>query len=88
MGDTLKKLEMISVKDMYNRAMAIKRQTTITYEDLMNDKERAVWNTLNKTQRVGIILPFNLMIAENGVDTCIVPSIKFNDNRIFIYPNR
>lgn len=54
----------------------------------MNDKERAVWNTLNKTQRVGIILPFNLMIAENGVDTCIVPSIKFNDNRIFIYPNR
>ncbi|WP_231098530.1 hypothetical protein [Staphylococcus hominis] len=55
----------------------------------MNDKERAVWNTLSKTQKgLGVILPFNLMIARNGVDRRIVPSIKLNDDRIFIYPNR
>lgn len=88
MCDTVDKLNMISVEDMYNRAMAIKKYTVLYYDDLMNDKERAVWNTLNKTQRVGIILPFNLMIARNGVDRRIVPSIKLNDDRIFIYPNR
>lgn len=88
MCDTVDKLNMISVKDMYNRAMAIKKYSVIYYDDLMNDKERAVWNTLNKTQRMGIILPFNLMIARNGVDRRIVPSVKLNDNRIFIYPNK
>ncbi|WP_242450171.1 hypothetical protein [Staphylococcus borealis] len=53
MCDTVDKLNMISVKDIYNRAMAIKKYSVIYYDDLMNDKERAVWNTLNKTQRVG-----------------------------------
>ncbi|MEB5760979.1 hypothetical protein [Staphylococcus haemolyticus] len=66
----------------------MKHYSVIYYDDLMNDKEREVWNTLNKTQRVGIILPFNLMIAKNGVDRRIVPSVKLNDDRIFIYPNR
>ncbi len=84
MCDTLKKLEMISVKDMYNRAMAIKRQTTITYEDLMSKQELEVWKTLNRAQRIGIILPFNLMLVTNKTDRRIVPSIKLNDNRIFI----
>ena len=55
----------------------------------MNDKERTVWHTLSKIQKgLGVILPFNLMIARNGVDRRIVPSIKLNDDRIFIYPNR
>ncbi|WP_415426575.1 hypothetical protein [Staphylococcus borealis] len=75
---------MISVKDMYNRAMAIKRQTTITYEDLMSKQELEVWKTLNRAQRIGIILPFNLMLVTNKTDRRIVPSIKLNDNRIFI----
>ena len=87
MCDTADKLNMISIEDMYNRAMAIKKYSVIYYDDLMNDKERAVWNTLSKTQK-GLILPFNLMIARNGVDRRIVPSIKLNDDRIFIYPNR
>ncbi|RIO65177.1 hypothetical protein BUZ35_08005 [Staphylococcus haemolyticus] len=83
------KLNMISIEDMYNRAMAIKKCSVIYYDDLMNDKERAVWHTLSKIQKgLGVILPFNLMIARNGVDRRIVPSIKLNDDRIFIYPNR
>ncbi|WP_415430230.1 hypothetical protein [Staphylococcus borealis] len=69
---------------MYNRAMAIKRQTTITYEDLMSKQELEVWKTLNRAQRIGIILPFNLMLVTNKTDRRIVPSIKLNDNRIFI----
>lgn len=88
MCNTLMKLEMISVKDMYNRAMAIKRQTTVTYEELMSKEELEVWKTLNRAQRVGVILPFNLMLVKNRVDRRIVPSIKLNDDRIFIYPNR
>ncbi|MEB7329211.1 hypothetical protein [Staphylococcus haemolyticus] len=89
MWDTADKLNMISIEDMYNRAMAIKKYSVIYYDDLMNDKERAVWNTLSKTHKgLGVILPFNLMIARNGVDRRIVPSIKLNDDRIFIYPNR
>ena len=89
MCDTADKLNMISIEDMYNRAMAIKKCSVIYYDDLMNDKERAVWHTLSKTQKgLGVILPFNLMIARNGVDRLIVPSIKLNDDRIFIYPNR
>lgn len=88
MCDTLKKLEMISVEDMYNRAMAIKRQTTVTYEELMSKQELKVWKTLNRAQRVGVILPFNLLLVKNRADRRIVPSIKLNDNRIFIYPNR
>ena len=83
------KLNMISIEDMYNRAMAIKKCSVIYYDDLMNDKERAVWHTLSKIQKgLGVILPFNLMIVRNGVDKRIVPSIKLNDDRIFIYPNR
>lgn len=89
MNDTADKLNMISIEDMYNRAMAIKKCSVIYYDDLMNDKERAVWNTLSKTQKgLRVILPFNLMIARNGVDRRIVPSIKLNDDRIFIYPDR
>ena len=89
MCDTADKLNMISIEDMYNRAMAIKKCSVIYYDDLMNDKERAVWHTLSKIQKgLGVILPFNLMIARNGVDRRIVPYIKLNDDRIFIYPNR
>ena len=89
MCDTADKLNMISSEDMYNRAMAIKKCSVIYNDDLMNDKERAVWHTLSKIQKgLGVILPFNLMIARNGVDRRIVPSIKLNDDRIFIYPNR
>ena len=89
MCDTADKLNMISIEDMYNRAMAIKKCSVIYYDDLMNDKERAVWHTLSKIQKgLGVILPFNLMIARNGVDRRIVPSIKLNDDRIFIYPDR
>lgn len=89
MCDTADKLNMISIEDMYNRATAIKKCSVIYYDDLMNDKERAVWHTLSKIQKgLGVILPFNLMIARNGVDRRIVPSIKLNDDRIFIYPNR
>ncbi len=89
MCDTADKVNMISIEDMYNRAMAIKKCSVIYYDDLMNDKERAVWHTLSKIQKgLGVILPFNLMIARNGVDKRIVPSIKLNDDRIFIYPNR
>ena len=51
MWDTADKLNMISIEDMYNRAMAIKKYSVIYYDDLMNDKERAVWNTLSKTHK-------------------------------------
>ena len=89
MCDTADKLNMISIEDMYNRAMSIKKCSGIYYDDLINDKERAVWHTLGKIQKgLGVILPFNLMIARNGLDRRIVPSIKLNDDRIFIYPNR
>ena len=65
MCDTADKLNMISIEDMYNRAMAIKKCSVIYYDDLMNDKECAVWHTLSKTQKgLGVILPFNLMIAK------------------------
>ncbi|WP_239822577.1 hypothetical protein [Staphylococcus epidermidis] len=69
---------------MFNRAMSIKENTVITYTDLMTDKEIKIWNELNAAERVGIILPFNLMLVKNGVDRRIVPSIKLNDDRIFI----
>ena len=55
--------------------------------DLMKDKEIKIWNELNAAERVGIILSFNLMLVKNGVDRRIVPSIKLNDDRIFIYSN-
>ncbi len=55
--------------------------------DLMTDKEIKIWNELNAAERVGIILSFNLMLVKNGVDRRIVPSIKLNDDRIFIYSN-
>lgn len=72
---------------MFDRAMSIRENTVITYTDLMTDKEIEIWNSLNAAERVGIILSFNLMLVKNGVDRRIVPSIKLNDDRIFIYSN-
>lgn len=57
----------------------------VTYIDLMTDKEIEIWNELNAAERVGIILSFNLMLVRNNVDRRIVPSVKLNDDRIFIY---
>lgn len=51
----------------------------------MTDKEVEIWNELNAAERVGIILSFNLMLVNNGVDRRIVPSVKLNNDRIFIY---
>lgn len=78
------KVEQIDVNDMFNRAMSIRENTVITYTDLMTDKEIKIWNELNTAERVGIILSFNLMLVKNGVDRRIVPSVKLNDDRIFI----
>ena len=78
------KIEQIDVNDMFNRAMSIRENTVITYTDLMTDKEIKIWNELNAAERVGIILSFNLMLVKNGVDRRIVPSVKLNDDRIFI----
>ncbi len=78
------KVEQIDVNDMFNRAMSIRENTVITYTDLMTDKEIKIWNELNAAERVGIILSFNLMLVKNGVDRRIVPSVKLNDDRIFI----
>lgn len=78
------KIEQINVNDMFNRAMSIRENTVITYTDLMTDKEIKIWNELNAAERVGIILSFNLMLVKNDVDRRIVPSIKLNDDRIFI----
>lgn len=79
------KIEQININDMFDRAMSIKENTVITYTDLMTDKEIVIWNELNAAERVGIILSFNLMLVKNGVDRRIVPSVKLNDDRIFIY---
>lgn len=81
------KIEQINVNDMFNRAMSIKENTVITYTNLMTDKEIEIWKELNASERVGIILSFNLMLVKNGVDRRIVPSINLNDDRIFIYSN-
>lgn len=78
------KIEQININDMFDRAMSIKENTVITYTDLMTDKEIEIWNELNAAERVGIILSFNLMLVKNGVDRRIVPSMKLNDDRIFI----
>ena len=40
----------------------------MTLIDLMTDKEIEIWNELHAAERVGIILPFNLMLVKNGVD--------------------
>ena len=56
----------------------------MTLIDLMTDKEIEIWNELHAAERVGIILPFNLMLVKNGVDRRIVPSVKLNDDKIFI----
>jgi len=50
----------------------------------VTDKEIEVWNELNAAERVGIILSFSLMLVKNGVDRRIVPSIKLNDDRIYV----
>ncbi|PYE05489.1 hypothetical protein BDW31_11339 [Staphylococcus sp. AtHG25] len=81
------KIEQINVNDMFDRAMSIKKNTVITYTDLMTDKEIEIWNELNAAERVGIILSFNLMLVKNDVDRRIVPSIKLDDERIFINNN-
>ncbi|MFC0138413.1 hypothetical protein CD127_11755 [Staphylococcus petrasii] len=78
------KIEQINVNDMFNRAMSIKDNTTITITDLMTDKEVEIWKELHAAERVGIILSFNLMLVKNGVDRRIIPSVKLNDDRIFI----
>ncbi|MFW3611027.1 hypothetical protein ACN9U3_01475 [Staphylococcus caprae] len=78
----------ISVEDMLNRALEIKKYTVLYYDDLMSDEEKEIWNTLHDFQKASIILPFNLMLVRKNVDRRIVPSIKLNDNRIYIYPNR
>ena len=57
----------------------------MTLIDLMTDKEIEIWKELHAAERVGIILPFNLMLVRNNVDRKIVPSVKLNDDRIFIY---
>lgn len=79
------KIEQININDMFDRAMSIKENTVITYTDLMTDMEIEIWNELNAAERVGIILSFNLMLVKNGVDRRIVPSVKLNDDRIFIF---
>ena len=79
------KIEQINVNDMFNRAMSIRENTVITYTDLMTDKEIEIWNELHAVERIGIILSFNLMLVKNGVDRRIVPSVKLNDDRIFIF---
>ena len=56
----------------------------MTLIDLMTYKEIKIWNELNAAERVGIILSFNLLLVKNGVDRRIVPSVKLNDDRIFI----
>lgn len=78
------KIEQININDMFDRAMSIKENTVITYTDLMTNKEIEIWNELNAAERVGIILSFNLMLVKNGVDRRILPSVKLNDDRIFI----
>ena len=59
----------------------------MTLIDLMTDKEIEIWKELHAAERVGIIiiLSFNLMLVKNSVDRRIVPSVKLNDDRIFIY---
>lgn len=79
------KIEEIDVNDVFNRGMSIRENTVITYIDLMTDKGIVIWNELNAAERVGIILSFNLMLVKNGVDRRIVPYVKLNDDRIFIY---
>ena len=59
----------------------------MTLIDLMTDKEIEIWNELHAVERIGIILSFNLMLVKNGVDRRIVPSVKLNDDRIFIFNN-
>lgn len=59
----------------------------MTLIDLMTDKEIEIWNELNAAEKVGIILSFNLMLVKNSVDRRIVPSVKLNNDRIFIYSN-
>lgn len=78
------KIEQININDMFDRGMSIKENTVITYTDLMTDKEIEIWNELNAAERVGVILSFNLILVKNGVDKRIVPSVKLNDDRIFI----
>ena len=64
---------------------SVEYNISITHHNLMTDKEVEIWNELNAVERVGIILPFNLMLVRNNVYRRIVPSMKLNDDRILIY---
>ncbi|EKS27212.1 hypothetical protein ACUXOR_002183 [Staphylococcus pasteuri] len=68
--------DQINVENMFNRAMSIKENTVITYTDLMTNKELEIWKELHAAERVGIILPFNLMLVKNDVGRRIVTSIR------------
>ncbi|EFS19485.1 conserved hypothetical protein [Staphylococcus hominis subsp. hominis C80] len=48
----------------------------------MTDMEIEIWNELNAAERVGIILPFNLMLVKNGVDRRILSFIKLKDDNM------
>lgn len=61
---------------------SVKNNISITYTDLMTDKEIEIWNSLNAAERVGIILSFNLMLVKNSVDRRIVLSVKLGDKNI------
>ena len=39
-------------------------------------------------QQKDSIISTLLMLVKNGVDKCVVPSERLNDDRVFIYPNR
>lgn len=50
----------------------------------MTNNEIEIWNEIHVSERAGIILPFNLLLVKNGADRRIVPSVKLNDDRIFM----
>lgn len=50
----------------------------------MTNNEIEIWNEIHVSESAGIILPFNLLLVKNGADRRIVPSVKLNDDRIFI----
>lgn len=52
----------------------------------MTDREIEIWNKLHKAERVGVILPFNLMLVRNNnIDRRIVTSVKLGNDRIFVF---
>lgn len=73
----------IDLDAMYQRALNM-HHVTITYTDLMTDEEANIYNNLEIIHQDSIRLSFVLNLVKNGVDRRIVPSIKLDDNRIFI----